>query len=122
MTAKFKGKQRQLLRCEDRPASHPASAARAVAEISARTPGPDRVQIDRRGAAVVGDFFFDVGSLSSNNDTLAEWLRRRPAKPMGSPRVGSNPTGVAWLGQQGQAVRLAWSPREAESLSRALQI
>ena len=29
------------------------------------------------------------------NDTLAEWLRRRPAKPMGSPRVGSNPTGVA---------------------------
>ncbi len=30
-------------------------------------------------------------------DTLAEWLRRRPAKPMGSPRVGSNPTGVAFL-------------------------
>ena len=29
------------------------------------------------------------------NDTLAEWLRRRLAKPMGSPRVGSNPTGVA---------------------------
>jgi hypothetical protein len=28
------------------------------------------------------------------NDTLAERLRRRPAKPMGSPRVGSNPTGV----------------------------
>ena len=27
-------------------------------------------------------------------DTLAEWLRRRPAEPMGSPRVGSNPTGV----------------------------
>ena len=27
-------------------------------------------------------------------DTLAEWLRRRPAKPMRSPRVGSNPTGV----------------------------
>ena len=27
-------------------------------------------------------------------DTLAEWLRRRPTKPMGSPRVGSNPTGV----------------------------
>ena len=24
-------------------------------------------------------------------------LRRRPAKPMGSPRVGSNPTGVVWL-------------------------
>ena len=29
-------------------------------------------------------------------DTLAERLRRRPAKPMGSPRVGSNPTGVVW--------------------------
>ena len=28
-------------------------------------------------------------------DTLAEWLRRRPAKPMGSPRAGSNPAGVA---------------------------
>ena len=28
-------------------------------------------------------------------DTLAEWLRRRPAKPMGSARVGSNPIGVA---------------------------
>ena len=27
-------------------------------------------------------------------DTLAEWLRRRPAKPVGSARVGSNPTGV----------------------------
>jgi hypothetical protein len=27
-------------------------------------------------------------------DTLAERLRRRPAKPMGSARVGSNPTGV----------------------------
>ena len=27
-------------------------------------------------------------------DTLAERLRRRPAKPMGSPRVGANPTGV----------------------------
>ena len=27
-------------------------------------------------------------------DTLAERLRRRPAKLMGSPRVGSNPTGV----------------------------
>ena len=31
-------------------------------------------------------------------DTLAERLRRRPAKPMGSPRVGSNPTGVDLTG------------------------
>ena len=29
-------------------------------------------------------------------DTLAEWLRRRPAKPVGSARVGSNPTGVGF--------------------------
>ena len=29
-------------------------------------------------------------------DTLAEWLRRRPAKPVGSARVGSNPTGVVF--------------------------
>ena len=35
-----------------------------------------------------------VYSSSVTQDTLAEWLRRRPAKPMGSPRVGSNPTGV----------------------------
>ena len=33
-------------------------------------------------------------SSQKSDDTLAEWLRRRPAKPMGSPRVGSNPTGV----------------------------
>ena len=30
------------------------------------------------------------------SDTLAEWLRRRPAKPMGSPRVGSNPIAVVY--------------------------
>ncbi len=35
--------------------------------------------------------------LNHSKDTLAEWLRRRPAKPMGSPRVGSNPTGVDLL-------------------------
>ena len=38
-----------------------------------------------------------VGVLLAN-DTLAEWLRRRPAKPVGSARVGSNPTGVEFLG------------------------
>ena len=30
-------------------------------------------------------------------DTLAEWLRRWPAKPLYFVRVGSNPTGVAFL-------------------------
>ena len=33
----------------------------------------------------------------ASKDTLAERLRRRPAKPMGSPRVGSNPTGVVFF-------------------------
>ena len=37
-----------------------------------------------------------VHPASSIKDTLAERLRRRPAKPMGSPRVGSNPTGVVF--------------------------
>ena len=32
-----------------------------------------------------------------SQDTLAEWLRRRPAKPMCSARVGSNPTGVVYI-------------------------
>ena len=35
-----------------------------------------------------------MASFGFADDTLAERLRRRPAKPMGSPRVGSNPTGV----------------------------
>ena len=30
-------------------------------------------------------------------DTLAEWLRRRPAKPVGSAREGSNPSGVVFV-------------------------
>ena len=33
-------------------------------------------------------------ALMDFNDTVAEWLRRWPAKPLGSARVGSNPTGV----------------------------
>ena len=38
--------------------------------------------------------------IDDDMDTLAERLRRRPAKPKGSPRVGSNPTGVAcWVTQ-----------------------
>ena len=30
------------------------------------------------------------------DDIVAEWLRRRPARPMGSPCVGSNPAGVVF--------------------------
>ena len=33
----------------------------------------------------------------NNSDTLAEWLRRRPAKPLGFAREGSNPSGVVFL-------------------------
>ena len=58
-----------------------------------------------------------------SDDTLAEWLRRRPAKPMGSPRVGSNPTGVVCC----QTSRLAWptqspaqGPRPVNSLGGPL--
>ena len=43
-------------------------------------------------------------------DTLAEWLRRRPAKPVGSARVGSNPTGVVFIGEKEETVLLAMVP------------
>ena len=42
-------------------------------------------------------------------DTLAQLLRRRPAKPMGSPRVGSNPTGAVYGNIQGS--RTLFDPR-----------
>ena len=44
-------------------------------------------------------------------DTLAERLRRRPAKPMGSPRVGSNPTGVVCHRQKEQRLAAAKATR-----------
>ena len=40
-------------------------------------------------------YAYGVHKRVRGNDTVAEWLRRRPAKPMGFHRVGSNPTGVA---------------------------
>ena len=45
--------------------------------------------------------FYLALPVQGDKDTLAERLRRRPAKPMGSPRVGSNPTGVDVAGQWG---------------------
>ena len=39
-----------------------------------------------------GNLFYYLSNHS--NDTLAERLRRQPAKPMGSSRVGLNPTGL----------------------------
>ena len=40
------------------------------------------------------DAAFKLTYIEGAKDTLAERLRRRPAKLMGSPRVVSNPTGV----------------------------
>ena len=34
---------------------------------------------------------------SASEDTLAEWLRRWPAKPMGFPRESSNLSGVEFF-------------------------
>ena len=49
--------------------------------------------------------------LYGSKDTLAERLRRRPAIPMGSPRVGSTPTGVVFPDQGGWMTIMAdgWS-------------
>ena len=55
----------------------------------------------------------------NTKDTLAERLRRRPAKPMGSPRVGSNPTGVVFVDQTYEM--LPWRCRQLHrSLDRVL--
>ena len=63
---------------------------------------PDGARVVCNGACVAGVCAFVCALVCVPwlrvlrvNDTLAEWLRRRPAKPMGSPHVGSNPTGVA---------------------------
>ena len=60
----------------------------------------------RGGAESLHARVMSVDSVMST-DTLAEWLRRRPAKPMGSPRVGSNPTGVDWLAAELMCGRLS---------------
>ena len=39
-------------------------------------------------------FFFGISVSFWQVDTVAEWLRRQPAKLMGFPRVGSSPIGV----------------------------
>jgi hypothetical protein len=78
--------------------AHPSSAdvePRADASplhVQARMPGRPARGLDWPIS------MFAQGTGRGNNlrckDTLAERLRRRPAKPMGSPRVGSNPTSV----------------------------
>ena len=57
-----------------------------------------RINLHMRCEIIVRRWVFDqVAMMIVLQDTLAEWLRRRPAKPMGSPCVGSNPTGVDLL-------------------------
>ena len=63
-----------------------AERLRQLAVIGGGQSGNLSVHSFARSVVVVPD--------SSSLDTLAERLRRRPAKPMGSPCVGSNPTGV----------------------------
>ena len=48
------------------------------------------------GSAARSGRYQPCKAMHSVQDTVAEWLRRRPAKPMGSPRMGSNPIGVAF--------------------------
>ena len=57
--------------------------------------GNGKCDVQARLAQVQARGLMWLFSKRSAQDTLAERLRRRPAKPMGSPRVGSNPTGVA---------------------------
>ena len=50
-------------------------------------PGRDRMAFKgQRHRAAQPNF-----AMPQAEDTLAAWLRHRPAKPMGSPRMGSNP-------------------------------
>ena len=58
-----------------------------------------------------------LGCSLHDMDTLAEWSRRRPAKPMGSPRVGSNPTGVDFL----LSMLAGMSVRRQEDRQRGLE-
>ena len=39
-------------------------------------------------------------------DTVAEWLRRWTRNPLGSARVGSNPTGVVFLWDEFQILQV----------------
>ena len=52
-----------------------------------------RGSIPRRGGPWIMPLFI-IADKNNHTDTLAEWLRRRPAKPLGFARTGSNPVGV----------------------------
>ena len=80
----------------------------AIDVTRARFPADARGKLLLEGSAINGSLACLPASLpllllrmnlvpTTLQDTLAEWLRRRPAKPMGSPCVGSNPTGVDLL-------------------------
>ena len=60
----------------------------------------------------------DSSSAASGcKDTLAEWLRRLTAKAMGSPRMGSNPSGVD-LTNSRMVACVSWIP---DNVKAALQ-
>ena len=65
-----------------------ASMAQRIAH---RTSNPGVAGSNPAGGVL---FLYFVSFSCHQRDTLAEWLRRRPAKPLGFARVGSNPTGV----------------------------
>ena len=54
--------------------------------------GTEQTQINIHHTCTGHNYPFKRGK----HDTLAERLRRWPAKPLGSARVGSNPTGVGF--------------------------
>ena len=58
------------------------------------------------------------GKPTHPDDTLAEWLRRRPAKPMGSPCVGSNPTGVVFASARRPRLEQAKRPIVCDAWQR----
>jgi hypothetical protein len=82
--------RRGLMRAHPKPADVEPRAAASPPDLKASMPGRPARELDwpmsmlRKGPG--------RGKNPSYKDTLAERLGRRPAKPMGSPRVGSNPT------------------------------
>jgi hypothetical protein len=86
--------RRGLMRAHPNTADVEPRAAASPPDLKASMPGRPARELDwpmsmlRKGPG--------RGKNPSYKDTLAERLGRRPAKPMGSPRVGSNPHNVVF--------------------------